>query len=544
MRAVGTHRSRRGAGYNVYVSQSGREQRRRRQRRQRRLLVVALVVVIAAGVFVAGGWAQDLYKRLTGSPAPGRRPPGTASSPAASGVLITTVTTVVPVDPPPVIVSAGRRRQGQLVPRRRDAAGVRPGAAAQAPLPHLEDLHRRRPDVARPEGQEAPTSPGRAAAGPASPSSSATRASCTCSGARFDRKLHKIDLKTGKVVWEYDYDDIIKSSPTVIEDPQPQGRRRQVHRHGRLAPRLAVGLHRPQPGAVPGRLVRHRQGALAPAGAAHAELQPRRGRQRLLLQGPHVLGGRERVVLQARPLQDRAVERLPEAEGHRQPPAARRRRRTRRRTRATWSSRRRRACSTTSSTSAPAPATCTACAGATSRSSGTTAPAATWTARRCRPSAGKLLVAVEKQYISGHGGDPHARPVQGPRRLGRLVLPDRRPQAGRLGGRRDRVGRPSTTPTTRGAAAPASPRSRPSTATSTWSRRTRPRAAPRAPTATGRTPRRGWSPSSTSGGSISTPIMVDDTIVAAGYDNRIHLYKIKYAPAEKGDAGALKSPVG
>jgi hypothetical protein len=46
------------------------------------------------------------------------------------------------------------------------------------------------------------------------------------------------------------------------------------------------------------------------------------------------------------------------------------------------------------------------------------------------------------------------------------------------------------------------------------------------------------------GGSISTPIMVDDTIVAAGYDNHIHLYKIKYAPAGKGAAGALKSPSG
>jgi hypothetical protein len=46
------------------------------------------------------------------------------------------------------------------------------------------------------------------------------------------------------------------------------------------------------------------------------------------------------------------------------------------------------------------------------------------------------------------------------------------------------------------------------------------------------------------GGGISTPIMVDDTIVAAGYDNRIHLYKITYKAAGKGDDGALKSPSG
>ena len=46
------------------------------------------------------------------------------------------------------------------------------------------------------------------------------------------------------------------------------------------------------------------------------------------------------------------------------------------------------------------------------------------------------------------------------------------------------------------------------------------------------------------GAAISTPIMVDDTIVAAGYDNRVHLYKVKWRAAQKGDEGALKSPSG
>ena len=60
------------------------------------------------GVFVAGGWAQDLYGRLTGSSSTSS-PPASASatSPAASGVLLGTVTKVVAVDPPPVIVSQG-----------------------------------------------------------------------------------------------------------------------------------------------------------------------------------------------------------------------------------------------------------------------------------------------------------------------------------------------------------------------------------------------------------------------------------------------------
>jgi outer membrane protein assembly factor BamB len=46
------------------------------------------------------------------------------------------------------------------------------------------------------------------------------------------------------------------------------------------------------------------------------------------------------------------------------------------------------------------------------------------------------------------------------------------------------------------------------------------------------------------GGSISTPIMVDDTIVAAGYDAKVHLYRVGYAPAQEGAAGALQSPDG
>jgi outer membrane protein assembly factor BamB len=46
------------------------------------------------------------------------------------------------------------------------------------------------------------------------------------------------------------------------------------------------------------------------------------------------------------------------------------------------------------------------------------------------------------------------------------------------------------------------------------------------------------------GGGISTPIMVDDTIVAAGYDNTVHLYTVGWHEAAKGDAGALRSPDG
>ena len=46
------------------------------------------------------------------------------------------------------------------------------------------------------------------------------------------------------------------------------------------------------------------------------------------------------------------------------------------------------------------------------------------------------------------------------------------------------------------------------------------------------------------GGAISTPIIVGDALVAGGYDQRVHLFHIRYAPAEKGDAGALPSANG
>jgi len=43
------------------------------------------------------------------------------------------------------------------------------------------------------------------------------------------------------------------------------------------------------------------------------------------------------------------------------------------------------------------------------------------------------------------------------------------------------------------------------------------------------------------GGAISTPIIVEDALVAAGYDQRVHLYGLRYSPAAAGDVGALPS---
>jgi outer membrane protein assembly factor BamB len=39
----------------------------------------------------------------------------------------------------------------------------------------------------------------------------------------YDHRLRRIDAETGKVVWTYRYDDIIKSSPSVFANPSPTG---------------------------------------------------------------------------------------------------------------------------------------------------------------------------------------------------------------------------------------------------------------------------------------------------------------------------------
>jgi outer membrane protein assembly factor BamB len=46
------------------------------------------------------------------------------------------------------------------------------------------------------------------------------------------------------------------------------------------------------------------------------------------------------------------------------------------------------------------------------------------------------------------------------------------------------------------------------------------------------------------GGAISTPLLFGETLIAASYDQRVHLYKITYTPSEKGLTGALPSARG
>jgi len=46
------------------------------------------------------------------------------------------------------------------------------------------------------------------------------------------------------------------------------------------------------------------------------------------------------------------------------------------------------------------------------------------------------------------------------------------------------------------------------------------------------------------GGGISTPAFFDDTLIAAGYDQRVHLFHLTYTRAQKDDDGALPAAAG
>ena len=119
-----------------------------------------------------------------------------------------------------------------------------------------------------------------------------------------------------------------QEQPVGLPQPEPDQRRRPLHRLRGLAARLPALALEPGRGAVPRGHVRQRQGALAAAGAADRLLQPRRGRQRLLPGRTPVHRRGERLVLRPRSPEDAAVAGAQSASGR--GPAAPARRRARR----------------------------------------------------------------------------------------------------------------------------------------------------------------------------------------------------------------------
>ena len=200
--------------------------------------------------------------------------------------------------------------------------------------PHLEDDHRRRPHLRR--AQE-----GRQAGRPIKPATwsgtgwtgqpvdrHATRASSTSSSAASTTTSTRSSSTTGKVVWEYAFDDIIKSSPTVIEDPQPASRERQVPGARRLPPWLSVATS-PTPSLAPYRAVSFGTGEEVwrlpvPLTASYSRDVDGSG---FFYKGRMYSGVESGWFYKLDPFKTERLERLPHAEDHRRAPAARRLRR-------------------------------------------------------------------------------------------------------------------------------------------------------------------------------------------------------------------------
>ncbi len=539
----GHQRARRKAPYRVYVSESAVEARRRSRRRRRRILLVALLVAVgcgavAGGVLVAGDRARDAW-RLAGLGTANDQPAAASTSAVVSGVLLRTLTTAVEIDPPPPIVSKGdgiklatflgdetRRVYGlgpapkslSLVWRTYVGGGMTAPVAKGENKPWTGSGWTGQPVIVRDQGR------------------------LYLLWGAYDRKLHKIDLKTGKIVWEYAFDDIIKSSPTVIEDPRAAtaddrymviaGSRRgwpSNYSDPLLAPYRAVSFGTGRelwrlPVPLTDSYSRDVDGSgLFYGGRLYAgvesgwfyKLDPFRTRQWNGYRTPRIVARRlllgdpqDRVihqgnlVLESSPCLLDGIVYVASGAGH----VYGMRRSD---LKVVWDYR------------------------IGSDLDGTVVPTTT----------GKLLVPVEKQYIRGHGGvlclDPSRPPSEsvvwfmptGDRRLadweggviGSCAVNDaydawgRRPRLAAFAAIDGHLYVISQDRTSGRAAGPNGDGPYPT-----------PRVIARFDI----------------GGSISTPIMVDDSIIVGGYDNRIHLYKIKYRPARKDDDGALRSPDG
>jgi len=543
----------RGAPYRRYVTDNGRELRRRRLRRQRRTLVFLILVVAAAGIFVGTGWAQRLWERYVHQEAAVAGDPAaqTSDSPSANSsptVAIVDAPRGIDVDPPPPIVAAGdgvkvstflgneaRRLYGlgpppselKLIWKTTIGSGLTSGVRKKGDKPNKPIKPAEwsgtgwtgQPAIVRDKGDLYLVVGG------------------------LDHNLHKIEMKSGGVVWEYAYDDIIKSSPTVIEDPHPAKR---SERYLVLAgSRRGFPSDYTDPSLAPYRAVSFSTGKEVwrlpvPLTASYSRdvdgsgfffdkrmysgvesgwfykldpfrtlpwngyQTPRITARRLLLGDPgdaSAHGGN--LVLEASPSLIGDTVYISSGSGHvygmRTSDL-----------KVVWDYR-------TGSDLDGTPVT---------------------------TGAGKLLVAVEKQYIEGQGGvlmlDPGQRPAAsvkwffptGDRTLGdweggvigSVAVNDtydprgRRPRLASfiaIDGNLYVVSQNALT----GGDVPG-------------------------PNLDGpyRTPKliaKFWV-----GGGIGTPIMVGDTIVAAGYDAKVHLYRIVYSKAAKGAAGALMSPDG
>ena len=107
-------------------------------------------------------------------------------------------------------------------------ASTRSGAAASAPARRRASARRRRLGDARAGATAAPALPAPGArfevwsgtGWTGQPALVRDKGRLYLLVGGFDHNLHKIDARTGKVIWEYEFPDVIKGSPTVIKNPK------------------------------------------------------------------------------------------------------------------------------------------------------------------------------------------------------------------------------------------------------------------------------------------------------------------------------------
>jgi outer membrane protein assembly factor BamB len=521
--------------------------RRRRQRRRRTAIIVLIaliVVVAAAGAFIGTGQARRAWQRVSGSaatPADGKTASASPRAPSSTArVAIIHAPRAVSLDPPPPIVAAGDgvKVSTFLGDETRRVYGL-------GPPPKRLDLIWRTSigsGMTSPVGA-GPNIPWTGMGWTGQPAILRDKGKLYLMAGGFDRNMHKIELETGRVIWQYPYDDIIKSSPTVIEDPKPANKADKYlvlsgSRRGwpsgftdyGLAPYRAVSFgtgkeiwRLPVPLTASysrdvdssGFFLNGRMYSAVESGwfykldpfktsSSGSHREPQIIASRLLLGDPgdaSAHGGN--LVLEASPSLIGNTIYISSGSGHvygmRKSDL-----------KVVWDYR------------------------TGSDLDGTPVPT----------SSGKLLVAVEKQYISGHGGALMLDPKKTGSKAVEWFFPTGdRALADWLGGI---IGSVAV-----------------NDAYDPWGRRPRLAAftaidgnlyvVAQNALADGKVPGPNQDgPYHTPkliakfyvAGSISTPIMVDDTIVCAAYDAKVHLYSVKWSAAKKGDAGALKSPDG
>jgi len=542
---VSARRPSRGAPYRTYVSEGGLELRRRRKRRRLTTIVALIVVVVGAGALVGTGLAQKAWRTWVtpGSAATeGPTADGSASGGAnpAIRVAILSAPRAVNVDPPPPIVSSGDgvKVSTFLGDETRRLYGLGP------PPKHLDLIWKTAigSGMTSPVGQ-GPNVPWSGMGWTGQPAILRDDGKLYLMAGGFDRNMHKIELDSGRVIWEYAYDDIIKSSPTVIEDPHPKNEADKYlvlagSRRGwpsgfsdpGLAPYRAVSfgtgkevwrLPVPQTASYSrdvdgsGFFLNGRMFSGVESGwfykldpfktsSSGSHRQPKIIAERLLLGDPGDAGAHGgNLVLEASPSLIGNTIYISSGAGHvygmRKSDL-----------KVVWDYR-------TGSDLDGTPVT---------------------------TSAGKLLVAVEKQYIQGHGGALMLDPKKSASKAVDWFFPTGDRTLGDWQG--GIIGSVAVNDTY-----------------DPWGRRPRLAAfiaidgnlyvVAQDALASGKVPGPNLDgPYHTPklvaefnvGGGISTPIMVDDTIVCAAYDAKVHLYGVKWHSAEKGDPGALKSPDG